>query len=81
MENYDKNFSLIIAQKIIDAVNNSDVIKSLAKGIPVTVTIGCSNYPIDGDTPEGLIDKADKAMYYGKVNGRNQCNCYKREMT
>lgn len=38
----------------------------------ITVSIGIAQYPIDGKTPNDLIEVADKALYYAKKNGRNQ---------
>jgi diguanylate cyclase (GGDEF)-like protein len=38
----------------------------------VTVSIGMATSPDDAKTKEGLIAKADQALYYAKNNGRNQ---------
>lgn len=38
----------------------------------LTVTIGISNYTVDGNTLEELITKADKAVHQGKQQGRNK---------
>jgi diguanylate cyclase (GGDEF)-like protein len=41
----------------------------------VTVSIGATH--INGSAmPSTLLDRADKALYYGKENGRNQLNLY-----
>jgi diguanylate cyclase (GGDEF)-like protein len=37
-----------------------------------TVSIGVASYPEDGGSLEVIMDKADKAMYRGKQQGRNQ---------
>ena len=39
----------------------------------VTATLGCATYPNDGNTFEEVFNKADKALYRGKIKGRN---CY-----
>lgn len=38
----------------------------------LTVSIGVATYPADAVSKEGLIDKADKAMYEAKRAGRNK---------
>lgn len=38
----------------------------------VTVSIGISEF-VDGDTAESVFERADKALYDAKENGRNQC--------
>jgi diguanylate cyclase (GGDEF)-like protein len=42
------------------------------QNIFVTVSIGISIYPVDGEVDETLIKKADTAMYRAKQLGRNQ---------
>ena len=37
----------------------------------VTLTTGISRYPLDGSTYEELLGTADKALYRGKMKGRN----------
>ena len=41
------------------------------RGLTLTVTMGFSRYPADGDTYEKLLAVADKALYRGKMKGRN----------
>ena len=38
----------------------------------VTVSFGIATFPINGTTPEKLIEKADTALYESKNNGRNR---------
>jgi len=40
-------------------------------GLHVTISTGVSNYPKDGLTYEELFQKADKALYIAKGNGKN----------
>ena len=41
------------------------------KGVSITFTMGISRSPVDGDTYESLLALADKALYRGKMKGRN----------
>jgi diguanylate cyclase (GGDEF)-like protein len=43
------------------------------KEITVTVSIGVATSPYDAGVKEELIEKADKALYGAKRNGRNRC--------
>ncbi len=45
----------------------------------LTVTIGISNYNVDGSTLEELITKADNAVHQGKQSGRNKTIVYKED--
>ncbi len=40
--------------------------------IHTTVSVGVASYPSDGGSLEVIIDKADKAMYRAKQQGRNK---------
>jgi EAL domain-containing protein (putative c-di-GMP-specific phosphodiesterase class I) len=48
--------------------------------IHVTASIGISQYPEDGQDPEGLFKKADTAMYHVKEHGRNGIQFFADEM-
>ncbi len=39
--------------------------------LTMTVTTGISRYPIDGKTVDSVLETADKALYRGKMKGRN----------
>jgi diguanylate cyclase (GGDEF)-like protein/PAS domain S-box-containing protein len=46
----------------------------------VTVSIGVSTYPDNGEDAETLIKNADTAMYYAKQSGRDNCQFFSPDM-
>lgn len=42
----------------------------------LSVSIGIAQFPIHGKTPEQLIEKADRALYWAKGHGRDQSITY-----
>jgi diguanylate cyclase (GGDEF)-like protein len=61
-----------IAKRILHTISSNNL---LYKGdsVNVTISIGATNYQT-GDTPDDLIDRADKALYRSKERGKNQLN-------
>ncbi len=75
----DKSNAIKLAQKIHKRFDECFLIENLQ--IRITLSIGISIYPGDGDSHESLIKKADAAMYYVKKNGKNNFKLYdKSEM-
>jgi diguanylate cyclase (GGDEF)-like protein len=70
--------TIIVATKIIDALNQP--FKLEGHEIHTTTSIGISLYPLDADTTEDLIKKADIAMYLSKARGKNTYRFYKPDM-
>jgi len=46
----------------------------------ITISLGIANLPLDGDTKEDLINKADLALYEAKRTGKNRTCTYRRDM-
>lgn len=65
----DQRDALPIADKIIAAVNQP--IAHMDRLLHLGISIGISFYPIDGETMDELITKADDAMYSAKRTGKN----------
>ncbi len=63
--------ALVSAERIRAAIAAMEVRDSVGEPIPVTVSIGVASYE-KGDHVDGLIDRADRAMYAAKSSGRNR---------
>lgn len=61
-----KEEAFILAERLRKAVENSQALKQL------TISIGMSSYPDNGDSKEDLIATADKALYEAKSAGKNR---------
>lgn len=63
----------IVAERMRDSISKIQL-DSLASGPnpQITVSIGVSCYPEDGDDVKSLLDNADQALYRAKETGRNR---------
>ena len=66
----DEAFST--AQKICERVAQHKFKLANGKETNVTISLGVSTFPQDGDNAETIISQADKRLYEAKNNGRNQ---------
>ncbi len=71
LPDYDDVEALQILELLHNEIKNT-VVTSNGVDITVNVCIGVSSYPSLCDNPEILVSRADKAMYYGKKNGRGR---------
>jgi diguanylate cyclase (GGDEF)-like protein/PAS domain S-box-containing protein len=65
-----------IAEKIIN--NSSQPFEIFGQEVFVTPSIGISLFPKDGETADGLLARADAAMYGVKDSGRNAFSFYSK---
>ncbi|MNR28771.1 Phytochrome-like protein cph2 [compost metagenome] len=64
--------AFLVAEKIRRAVQQSGVEHSETTEGTVTVSLGVSACnPTSQESPDGLIDASDKALYVAKASGRN----------
>ena len=68
----------LTAEKIISAMTAPHLIDK--HELYMTISIGVSLFPGDGDTPEVLLKSADTAMYQAKQQGRNNCQFFTNAM-
>jgi diguanylate cyclase (GGDEF)-like protein/PAS domain S-box-containing protein len=68
----------VSARKILRAIAAPHIIDN--KSLDVTVSIGGSIYPNDGQDAENLLGQADAAMYEAKEHGRNGYQFYRSDM-
>lgn len=65
-----------LAEKIRESVEEYPFhYRESQPGGRITVSGGISTFPMHGDTPEAVIEKADKALYRAKAAGRNRIEC------
>lgn len=72
------NAAGLSAAKILSALEKNYSIDE--HDLTVTMSIGISIYPADGEDGETLLKNADAAMYHAKEKGRNNYQFFKKEM-
>ena len=72
LPNTPKEEALSTAQKICSRVAQKKFKLFSGKETNVTISLGVSTYPSDGESAVDIIEAADKRLYNAKNNGRNQ---------
>lgn len=72
LPNTSKDEAQSTAEKICQRVASRKFKLAQDKETNVTISLGVSTFPNDGDTASKVIDAADKRLYSAKHNGRNQ---------
>ncbi len=60
------------AYKVAERIRKTIESKSSLKAMPITISLGISNWPSDGIMKEEIIGRADEALYLAKQLGRNR---------
>ncbi len=80
LDNIDNPIVVVdISQKLMEAMAAPIVFEN--HSVYVTLSIGVSIYPDDGETTDTLLKNADAAMYKAKGDGRNDYQFYTQDMT
>ena len=72
LPNTNAEEALFNANRICKAVAEKDFQFNATQSGKVTISLGVSTYPNNGETAQDLIEFADKGLYYAKEHGRNQ---------
>lgn len=72
LPNTDKKTAAVIADRIRKEISREPFYAFGNKKFNITVTLGVATYPNDAKGRDELIGKADRAMYDGKMSGRNK---------
>lgn len=72
LPNTDKEEAVITAEKICQIIAEKPFKLANNQESNVTISLGVSTFPQDGETPASMIEYADKCLYVAKENGRNQ---------
>jgi len=67
-----------VAKKILSAVGKPFLLAG--QDLRVTVSIGISVFPLDGEDEQTLVKNADIAMYHAKEGGKNNFSFYSDEL-
>lgn len=81
LPNTDKIGSFLAGDRLRERIENSKFsgMEKQPEG-RVTISMGIASFPDDADTREDVLDKADKALYYSKENGKNKVTLFKEEI-
>jgi diguanylate cyclase (GGDEF)-like protein len=55
----------------------SQVIEYEGQSLSITFSAGVASFPDHGLTGEGVLQSADRALYWSKAHGRNRVTVYK----
>lgn len=67
-----------VARRIVEAMAKPFLIEG--REIFVTISVGISIFPVDGESIDALLKNADSAMYYAKEKGRNNFQFYSNNL-
>jgi len=79
ISNLEERHAMLYATKLRAAVENH-LFEHPSEKIVVTVSIGVAQYDSDVKTKQELIERADKAMYEAKSDGRNLVRVWKKSV-
>jgi diguanylate cyclase (GGDEF)-like protein len=64
----------LVAERLRHGIQR--LIDSHGKSLGITASIGIASFPEDGDLPEEVLQRADRALYEAKALGKNRVCCW-----
>jgi diguanylate cyclase (GGDEF)-like protein len=58
-----------LGERLIQTLHQTSLIVGLTQ-VPVSLSVGIASYPVDADGAERLLEKADRALFQAKANGK-----------
>jgi len=75
----DNKDAKLIAERLREEIETFFTKHSRADKVPIlTISLGIASFPKDASDKNGLIDKADNALYEAKKSGKNKTCVYRR---
>lgn len=66
----------IIAERLRAGIEDECTALTAGGSKKVTASMGVASFPEDGDLPESILERADRALYEAKAKGRNRVCCW-----
>ncbi|UTC64385.1 sensor domain-containing diguanylate cyclase [Treponema sp. OMZ 788] len=79
LNNTPSNAAMAIAERIRKLVEDKVILYN-GQSIKVTISIGVSSYNFDLEPAKSIVERADKALYESKQNGRNRVTLSKNNL-
>lgn len=71
LPNSDKESALVLVNKLRELIQQTGF-NTNGKAVPITISCGITEF-LEDDTEDSLFERADKALYESKNQGRNRC--------
>lgn len=72
MPNTDKKQAYNVGETLRQQISGMSFAMREKGKLSLTISVGLATFPEDGRSPDGLIDAADKALYFSKRSGKNR---------
>ncbi len=72
LPNTNKDSALLLVNQLREVIEKTGF-NANGMAVPITISCGVTEF-MDGDTEDSLFERADKALYESKHQGRNRCS-------